>query len=268
MQKIAFPASLAVAIAAAAFATSGCKSKKTDATKPPPSASAAIAAPPQSQRLQVERVVRDYLNAPSCTDRVPFILNGAKNSTIFLDYYLPVGCRVQLRRMDASDCDQPKHNGCQVKVIMGVPVAGSPGQVNEEEHSYCISFTPTPKIDWRCSKGYNPVSLLEFKAAHDDARAGKFRVYAEQSDVYLDEYKDKQSTWLSVRLRDANGATINAYTEKANRVGTLLSDTLKDGKPHQVSVEIAYSKRNEDREAATLLTLFGFNWREYPGEFE
>jgi hypothetical protein len=129
-------------------------------------------------------------------------------------------------------------------------------------------LTPTPKVDWRCSKGFNPVPLAEFKAAHDDARAAKLRVYAELSDVYLDEYKGTQDKIFSVRLRDADGAAIHGYIEKDTPIGKVFSNVLKDGKPHQVALEIGYSRRNQDPEAATILTLYGLSWREFPAELE
>jgi hypothetical protein len=210
-------------------------------------------------------VVKGYLEAPTCQERVPFILNPEKNRDIFLEYYSRVGCKVKFKSMDSSDCAQPKNNACSVKVRMGVPLGP---ELSEEEHSYCVAFTPTPKIDWRCSKGYNPVSVLQYKAAHDDGRAAKMRVYAELSDVYLDIYKDAGTKLLSVRLRDVDGGTINGFVDKETRIGKVLSDLLKDKKPHQVALELSYSRRSDDPNAAAILTLYGPTWREFPAEFE
>jgi hypothetical protein len=268
-------ATLAAAVVTVAFALSGCdscKSKQTDApaAKPqtPPTASVtpgALLKTPEEVRQEVERVVKGYLSAPACNDRLPFILNPQKNGAIFLEHYAAVGCKVQFKGMDASDCATPKNEACSVKVQMRVPMGP---EVSEEEHSYCISLAPTPKIDWRCSKGYNAVPLAQFKAAHDDARPAKLRLYAEPGDQYLDEYADAKSTMLSIRLRDADGATINGFTEKDGRLGQVLSDLLKDKKAHQVVLEIGYSRRNDNRDAAAILTLFEIGWREYPAELE
>jgi hypothetical protein len=266
MQKMVRRTSIAVALVAAAFAASGCKSKKP-AAKADPTASAAPAATPKSVKEQVERAVKGYMNAPSCLDRLNFVVNAAKNGPFILDHYQSVGCNVRFLSMDASDCDKPKNDGCVVKVLMDLP-AGPPGQTKQEEHSYCVVLTPTPKVDWRCSKGFNPVPLAQFKAAHDDARPAKFRFYAELSDVYLDEYKGTQDKIFSVRLRDADGGTIHGYIEKDTPIGKLFSNVLKDGKPHRVALEIGYSRRNQDPEAATILTLYALSWREFPAEFE
>jgi hypothetical protein len=275
MQRTLPRASLAVAVLAAALLLSGCdscKAKQPDApaAKPqtPPAASVTPGAPlktPEEVRQEVERVVKGYLNAPACNDRLQFILNPQKNGALFLDYYSAVGCTVHFRSMDASDCATPKNGACWVKVQMGVPTGF---EVSEEEHSYCIALAPTPKIDWRCSKGYNTVPLAQFKAAHDDARPAKLRLYAEPGDQYLDEYADAKSTTLSIRLRDADGATINGFIEKDSRLGQVLADLLKDKKAHQVVLELGYSRRNDNRDAASILTLFEIGWREYPAELE
>jgi hypothetical protein len=275
MQRIAPRASLAVAVVAAACALSGCngcKSKQPPAPagKPPASAAAPAAAlaPPKTPEQvlhEVEHVVTGYMNAPTCNDRLQFILNPQKNASIFLEHYSAVGCTVELKSMDASDCAKPKNGACSVKVRMVVPMGP---QVNDEEHSYCVSLAPTAKIDWRCSKGYNAVPLAQFKAAHDDGRAAKLRLYAELGDQYFDEYADAQSSALSVRLRDADGATINGFVEKETRLGKVLADLLKDKKTHQVVLEIGYSRQNDNRDAVTILTLFEIGWREYPAELE
>jgi hypothetical protein len=264
-----------LAVVAVAFALSGCngcKSKRPPAPPaepqaPPPSASAAVAPPktPEQVQREVERLVKGYMSAPTCNDRLQFILNPQKNGATLTQYYSAVGCKVQFKGMDASDCAKPKNDACQVKVQMGVPMGP---QVSEEEHSFCISLAPTPKIDWRCSKGHNSVSLAQFKAAHDDARPAKLRLYAEPGDEYLDEYADARNAMLSIHLRDADGATINGFIEKDGRLGHVLADLLKDNKAHQVVLELGYSRRNDNRDAAAILTLFEIGWREYPAELE
>jgi hypothetical protein len=256
MTKRALWTSIVVAVSAAMSVVSGCKAK------PRPSISAE---PPRSPEQQVERVVKGYLNAASCSDRLEHVLNPSKNGPVILEYYASIGCKVHFRSMDTSDCAKPTDRFCSVKVLMGVP-AGPPGQVNEEEHSYCVSLDPSPKVDWRCSKGYNPVSLGAFKAAHDDARAGTFRLLAELSDSYLAEFADAGRTALAVRLRDVDGTTIHGFVDRNTGVARTLGDLLKDKKPHPVIVELAYGRRSEDPGTATILTLFALNWREYPSE--
>jgi hypothetical protein len=314
---------------ASALAALGCKSKQ--ATPPAPAATAArlaasaapgargAAAPeapdaarltPQELKEQAERVVKGFLTAPTCADRVPFVLNPQKNGPIILNYYSAVGCKVLFKSLDSSDCEHPTHGFCTVKATMLLPgpapeqaddeshaplatprgpakgkgarkaadKAGPPARtiiatdggqpMHEEAHDYCVSLQPTPKVDWRCTKGYNPVSLQRFKTEHDDARAGKFRLFAQLGDAYLDQYKNKQSTVLAIRLRDMDGTTINGYIERANQLGKFMGDLLKDKKTHKVVLELNYSRNNEDREATAILTLFGVGWREFPAELE
>ena len=220
---------------------------------------------PKDVREAAERVIRGYMNASTCKDRLPFLLNPEKNGAMILEYYSAVGCKVKLKSMDASDCARAKYNACSVKVRMRVPLGPTH---SDEEHTYCISLTPEPKIDWRCSKGYNPVALARFKALHDDGRAGKFRVWAALSDVYLDLYADAGDGLLSLGMRDVEGATINGYVRRETDVAKLLSEALKDKQPHQIAVELSYSRSNKDPNAAAVLTLYGLSWREFPDEFE
>lgn len=267
MENLLRRTSIAVAFVAAAIAASGCRSKKPAAKADPAAAASAAAPTPANVREQVERAMKGYMNAASCLDRLNFVVNAGKNGPFILEHYASVGCNVRFLSMDASDCDTPKNNGCTVKVRMDVP-AGPPGQIKQEEHAYCVLLTPTPKVDWRCSKGFNPMPLTEFKAAHDDARPQKFRFYAELSDVYLDEYVGTKDKIYSVKLRDIDGGTIHGYIEKDTGIGKLFTKVLTDGKPHQVALEIGYSRRNKNPDAATILTLYGLSWREFPAEFE
>jgi hypothetical protein len=249
---------------------SGCgKGSGSESLAASGSASASASAQvPQTVDKVVEQLVTKYLSADDCTERVKFIMNPDKNREVLKQNYSDTkSCKKEFQAIDASDCLKPGEGRCSAKVSYGKKKNGF-GVEYDDVSWYCISLDTAPKIDWRCSAGYNPVPLKTFKATYEKEKPSRFRVYAELSDYYNYEFGGAKNKMYSVKLSDERGENIAGYVEKETDLGKQLFELLKDGKSHAVVLELTYKKRSQASGVVNITNMVGKRWREYQEELQ
>lgn len=247
----------AAAASASAGATSG-------ATAP---AAAGPGAPSGVEQV-VTKLVTDYLNVEDCGDRVQFIVHPDKNGEVLKKHYAdPKSCKRKFQSIDAAACQKPTGGRCVVKVNFG-KVPGPFGREYDDIAPYCIPLEPTPKIDWRCSAGYNPVALKTFKALHENGKPSRFRVNAELSDYYNYEFRLARAKYYSIKITDKANEDVYGYVERESDVGKQIFELLKDGTYHSPILELEYKAGSKNPQVATITRMISKGWREYPEELQ
>ena len=161
-------------------------------------------------------------------------------------------CIVEHGAIDDTDCREiavGAYCSVEVKVEKSSPL------------HYCMQNTPEGfKIDWRCSKGFNPTPLKIYKSEAMQTHA-VFRVTAKASDYFNFHYV--QEKYYSFQLKDADGENIWGYADRMSPEGLAIFTALKDGKSHAVMIELGHDSGNSQ---AYITRLAAQNWRQLPEE--
>ena len=232
----------------------GCKSSQQESSQASP---APVVQGPDKSISAITALIGQYANADNCSQRLEYILNPSKNKEALTSYYADTkSCVLHFQSIDASDCSHITGDRCSVKVTTG----SKAGDILW----HCIVLTPQgPKVDWRCSVGYNPLPMKTFQALHDIGKRARFRVWAELTDYYNYQYSEARKTMYSVRL----GADLYGYVKRDSDLGRRMFDLLKDGKAHAVVVEVVYGRNSRTPSIADITDLPHRGWSEYDGEF-
>lgn len=254
-----------ISISAFACLVAGCGKKKVgEEVAPAPSASPT----PQTVDKTVERVLTNWLTADKCADRVQYALSPEKNRAAINERYADKkSCKTAFEAIDATDCLSPTDGRCSAKVTFGKR-KNAFGREYDDVNWYCIALDGMPKIDWRCSVGYNPTPLKTFKATYEIGKSARFRLLAEISDYYNYEYSHAKAKVYSLALKDDDNESIAGYVDKDSDLGKNLFDSLKDGKSHAVVLELTYRKGSQSASIVTITNMFGHKWREFPEELQ
>ena len=110
------------------------------------------------------------------------------------------------------------------------------------------------KIDWEASVGYNSLSLLTFKA-NMSSKPTEFRLIAKIGTTYWDT-RPSQNTHWHVMIHDNFGNYSDSYISKTSVEGKKMYEILKDGKEHQLILEI----RIESEEYSLITKFINEGW--------
>jgi hypothetical protein len=118
------------------------------------------------------------------------------------------------------------------------------------------------KLNWKCpSSSRNTVPLATFRATSSEVPT-VFYVSAQLSDYFNYEYAGAQKSHYSVEIREGGsmGNTLHAYLPRKHPTASALFDVLKDGAPHTVTVELAYSKHSRSTDIARMTRFLCGGW--------
>jgi hypothetical protein len=124
---------------------------------------------------------------------------------------------------------------------------------------YVTHTTDGYKIDWEASLGFNPITLVAYRAALR-AEPTVFRLIAELDDYYNYDFRDSKDTHYSILLYDYTGQKIHGYIEKRSASGKTLFDFLSDGKPHKVIVKLLYPDAARDASVTNITDIVAYKW--------
>ncbi len=250
----------------AAFALVACSKNATtepagtDGSTPSPSASQAALDP-----TTAAGVVGAYFSSPNCVDRVQYVVNPEGNRPAMLEWYKEKStCSRKYETIDDKSCATTSVGGdCRVKVTWADKATSTWLCLERASGGY--------KVDWRCSTGFNPMTVKAFKAQYGgrkkaQALTGTFRLRAKMGDYYNYEFLYSKKTHYSVSVSDETGQSLHGYVKKDSPEGQAYFDLLKDGEPHAVMASASYGPRSESSDVVTLGT-FSKGWRERPEEF-
>jgi hypothetical protein len=231
-----------------------------------PSASAAAAA------NDPVAVVKAYLSSSKCDDRVQYVLNPDGDRSVMADWYKDkADCVTKYESIDDKGCATVDADGaCSMKVVWGERKTAFGTRTSSTW--FCLKRTNAGfKIDWRCSTGYNPMTVKSLKAQYAGRKKGQtlsgtFRVYAKMGSYYNYNYLYADKTQYSIDLQDDDGDSLHGYVKKDSPDGTAYFDLLKDGESHAILADASYGARAESNDQVNL-GHFTKGWRERPEEF-
>lgn len=128
----------------------------------------------------------------------------------------------------------------------------------ERRTLYLLKKTDGFKIDWLSSTGYNEIPLSVFKA-DNDLNKGYFRIIAKLGDYYNYSYRSSSKDFWNVQIKENDGDHIGScYVAKTSLAGKKLYEILKDGKEHDLIVEI--KKVTNDKNSVVIEKLISNTW--------
>ena len=244
-------------------------SKKSDTTGGQGSA------PEKKESLSTEEaakeVLKKYVEAPTCLDRLPFIMNPDKNKQAFRETYPKQDCLQSYESIDTVDCKTLDDGYCYPEVIWGKKKNALGGEYTDKS-TYCVGKTPDGwKVDWRCSKGYNPVAAKTFQAQHTPRQPVIFRVQATIDDYYNFDFSNAKDTHYSVKMEiygeQRDTVWLHGYIPKTSPDGQKLFSALKDGRTHPALIEVAYPLRSRSTGVVDITRLLNTGYREHSAEY-
>ena len=203
-------------------------------------------------------VMKAYLGQESCLDRTQFILDPEANRPLLVEQYKDTkDCQRTYEAIKPDGCDKLADGDyCSVEVVF----------TKNDTSYYCVTKTAEGlKIDWRCSIGYNPVSLPAFMAQRTTTPR-LFRISTELSSIYMAEYGHAEKTHLALSLRNQEGKMIWGYLRRDSPTAPGLLEALKDGKRHAVILELQYLPDSRDASVVEVQRFVSNFWRQIPEE--
>ncbi|HYV35126.1 MAG TPA: hypothetical protein VE988_05445 [Gemmataceae bacterium] len=175
-------------------------------------------------------IVMSYLSADGWEKRLPFVLNPEKVEPLMRVHYK--GGNTASRDTNILTVDRDIQNE-NIYLVTAEDKTGKP---------YGSAFvvrktTDGFKVDWPASVGYNETPLAGLRANFPD-KPVKIRVLAKIGDYYNFEYQNAKNTHFNVSLRDPKQGNLPGYVAKTAEEGKRLYELLKDGKDHELIVEI------------------------------
>jgi hypothetical protein len=210
------------------------------------------------KKTDAASLVRDYWSQENCADRVKFILAPEANGAALVNEYKDQkSCVKKLDSIDDADCKTAAAGSyCSLQAKSG-----------KDTNTYCMKNDDGAfKIDWRCTKGFNPTPMAVFKAQLPETPS-VFRVEAKISDFYNFEYTDAQKSHHSVGLVAGDtGERVYGYIQKDSPEGQTLFELLKDGRSHRLTIELVYPKNARDSHTTTIKRLVAKDWHQQAEE--
>jgi hypothetical protein len=269
--KIKMSATLLLFAAVVGCATTAVSCSKkadqgSDGAAPPASAAAAAAA------SDPVAVVKAYLSSSKCEDRVQYVLNPDGDRAVMADWYKDkADCAAKYESIDDKGCATVDADGaCSMKIVWGERKTAFGTRTSSTW--FCLKKTSAGfKIDWRCSAGYNPMTVKSLKAQYAGRKKGQtlsgtFRVYAKMGSYYNYNYLYADKTQYSIDLQDDDGDSLHGYVKKDSPDGVAYFDLLKDGESHAIMADASYGPGAQSNDQVNL-GHFNKGWRERPEEF-
>lgn len=96
------------------------------------------------------------------------------------------------------------------------------------------------KIDWECSIGYNPLTLVAYKVQMPKESL-KYRLIAKLSEFYYGEFSQRKNEYFSINLiEDKSRDSIVGYIKRESEDGKKIFNDLKNGEEIAVMVDIKF----------------------------
>lgn len=207
---------------------------------------------------EAKRTLKGYLNAQTCADRVQYILDPEANKAALLGACKDSDCPKKFESIDEGKC---------ADVAVGKSCYANVTWQKDSTSWYCLTRTSDGlKIDWRCSKGYNEISLPAFEVRHQAGKPALFRLRVTLSTDYYGAYGEVKDAFYAFKAADTDGNRIDAYMLKSNPGAAKLMDLLKDGKSHPVVAELDFDPQTKTPDQLTMTRFVGDGWNQLPEE--
>jgi len=110
------------------------------------------------------------------------------------------------------------------------------------------------KVDLVRYWGFSPVSFAQFKAEKSTTGV-KFYIWAELDDYFNYEFSGKDNQYYSIKISDSENkhTSLHAYLSKDDLRCNEAYDVLKDGKSHQMVVNLKYPTQRKNSSDGVLV---------------
>lgn len=106
---------------------------------------------------------------------------------------------------------------------------------------YLYPKNNTYQLFFSSSIGLNDYTFMGYKSGNEFNEPTKFRVVAELDDYFNYSFRDKELEYYSIYLSEpplVGSESLHGYIKKDSEVGKEIFEILKDGRPHNIIVEI------------------------------
>jgi internalin A len=215
-----------------------------------------------------EEILRAYLDSPKWQDRLRFVLNPSENEALMATRYTYVTLPAKYESITALP--QHREDVREFKVVLGKKENAFGVKVDVLARYVLFSTSEGWKVDWKCSMGYNSMSLTAFKSERPTMPVS-FRVGTKLSDHYTGDFWNTQDTYWSVEIVAVNGTTeiverITGYVAKSSNHGKRIYELLKNGGGHKpMIVTLRYPEGARGTECL-IDTFLRDNWLDNEGK--
>lgn len=197
---------------------------------------------PNNQKDSIIYLIQSYLASENLEKRLNFVLHPeivkSKMQKHYSGFYRQI--KIKKENIFLQEYDLIDNN------LIKVNIDGS-------NIFYVKKIKNEFKIDWEASIGFNTISLRTFRANLGNEPT-EFRVYASISNYYNYNYKNSQSNYWSVEI--SNDENIFGYVAKNSAEGKKIYEILKDGKIHQLILEVKIDATQDHSGDTAIITKF------------
>ena len=185
----------------------------------------------QVQDTRAEQVVRAYMLSESVKEQSVFVLDPKTAIPRMEERYVSKNPSKKIKAISRTDGEEdPKPGKYGTYKAEYVDHRGREGS----SIFYVKNTGDTLKIDWENSHGWNDIPWDTYWTIRP-TQPIMFRIRAQLTNRYDYGFEDAEKTHHSIFLQILYG-----YVEKKSALGKRLSDILKDGKLHNVTLKLRY----------------------------
>jgi len=205
------------------------------------------------------QTLRLYLSATSLQNRIPFVLNPEKVGPLMKIRYEGKPWRVPQFEILTHIEPTPSPTGWVKIEACGSRKSGFEWKTGRTMIYYLKMTDSGFRIDWETSIGFNPVSPEEFRVTKPTTPV-RFRGYAKLEDFYADEFSKSKNIAYSIYIRNGDEQGIgHGYIMKNTIAGQKLFEILRDGKEHQMVVDLQYLPNAQDGYYFMITAVLSYN---------
>jgi hypothetical protein len=196
---------------------------------------------PKNEEDSIIFLIQSYYGSKKWEDRLAYVLQPEIEKSKMSEYYTDNYKSGKIKKDQISILGSGYKTNQIFKVKMGSQIV------------YCKKTNDGFKIDWEATIGYNQVSMITFKA-NLSSQPTEFRVYATIDTYYNYNYSNAQNTHWNININAEEGNIPGGYINKSSVEGKKIYDILKDGKQHQLIVELKIDATDDKSGSNAIIT--------------
>lgn len=205
------------------------------------------------------QTLRLYLSATSLQNRIPYVLKPEKAGPLMKIRHEGKPWRVPQFEILTQSEPTPSPTGWVKVEACGSHKSGFEGKTGRTMIYYLKMTDSGYRIDWETSIGFNPVSPEEFRVTKPTTPV-RIRGYAKLEDFYADKFSESKEIAYSIYIRNGDEQGIgHGYIIKNTVAGQKIFEILRDGKEHQMVVDLQCLPNAQDGYYFMITAVHSFN---------
>ncbi len=199
---------------------------------------------PQNKEDSIRMTIQKYLLTASVAERTQYVISNDKTTNRMQSYYSQ---GMKPREIKSSEITFGNHVGEYFVVFSDV------------SKYYVKNVGGKYLINWESSVGFNDVNLKAYQASR--VSSIEVKVEASLGNYYNYNYADKEAQYISVNLEDPIAGYVTGYVSRNSTLGKNLMNILSDGREHQIIVQIAADRSEDESGGMNVITkLVSESW--------